>query len=124
MSLRNKRIDQIDLRSQPLEEHVAARRVRVALHIYLRQIGLDDPEELFRFLGLDPAELELDGARLVLGRGGLELEVEGHHGGVLGGGGGGFVLCGLGLGAEGVEFAVWAGVSEERGGKGERHSRL
>ena len=65
---------------------------------------LDDGEELPSLACLDLLDLEVDVAGLVLGCGGLKLEVQGHHRSILRGGRRGLVLRGLCLRAQCIEL--------------------
>ena len=66
--LRRRSVDEVQLRGQALEEQVAARRVRVRLDVHLREVRLNDAEQLMGFTCLDALDLQVDMARLVLGR--------------------------------------------------------
>lgn len=64
-------VDEVDLRREALEEQVTVRRVHVRLYVDLRQVWLNDVEQLPRLACLDLLDLEVDMASLVLGSGRL-----------------------------------------------------
>lgn len=64
-------VDEVNLRREALEEQVAVGRVHVRFNVDLRQVWLNDVEQLPRLACLDLLDLEVDMASLVLGRGRL-----------------------------------------------------
>lgn len=105
MHLGDNAVDEVDLRREALEEQVAVRRVHVRLDVDLRQVWLNDVEQLPCFACLDLLDLKVDMASLVLGRGRLQLEIQRHHRGGLGCRSLRLMLCRLSFGAQRVELA-------------------